>query len=109
MSELAAGAPPVTVSVISGTVVPNQLPESEMDALLLGRTKVSVKSTNIHHISLPQSSTNTSKPFSGRIYIHVLFVACLLSGLCGQQHPSHSKFFCVFYLYLCLVMFLYVC
>lgn len=34
------GTATVTVSVISSSGQPNPLPESEMDALLLGRTKV---------------------------------------------------------------------
>lgn len=34
------GTATVTVSVISGSGPPHSIPESEMDALLLGRTKV---------------------------------------------------------------------
>lgn len=37
------GTATVTVSVISGSGPPNSIPESEMDALLLGRTKVNRK------------------------------------------------------------------
>lgn len=39
----------VTVSVIGISAPPNPIPESEMDALLLGRTKVSVESMYVSH------------------------------------------------------------
>lgn len=41
MADEVAEGPVVSVSVIN-TAAPNTLPECEMDALLLGRTKVSV-------------------------------------------------------------------
>lgn len=40
MADVGADGPAVSVSVIA-TVAPNPVPECEMDALLLGRTKVS--------------------------------------------------------------------
>lgn len=44
MVEGAIDVPSVSVSVITKTGPPNPLPESEMDALLLGRTRVSFRS-----------------------------------------------------------------
>lgn len=45
------GTTTVTVSVISGSGPPHSIPESEMDALLLGRTKVNKSFVNVNFCS----------------------------------------------------------